>query len=232
MDVNTVASDRIPDIETVLWWSIVINVEILLLGGYLLLAPVTPTDILTYIYPFVWINIAIWALGRTAVPSVSRSKRYGGGLIALGYLFVLGLFGGLYGPGMGEMATGLRIEFVSLPPGWGPAVLYSGELVRVALLPFKVVGYLTLAYLVYVTILDAAGNPTAGIFGLFSCVSCVLPLIAATVSGIIGGGGALVAVASRQSYALSTVVFVLTVLLLVWRPTAGSFSQLRTKLRT
>ncbi|UPM43852.1 DUF7546 family protein [Halocatena salina] len=232
MDVNAVVGDRMPDIKTVMRWSIVINVEILLVGSYLLIAPVTPTGVWSYVYPFIWINVALWAFSRTETPTASRSRQYTSGLIALGYLFVLGLFGGLYGPGMGEMATGLRIEFVSLPPGWSPAVLYSGELIRLALLPFKVVGYLTLAYLVYVTVLDATGSATMGIFGLFSCVSCVLPLIAATVSGVVGSGGVLVAVATRQSYALSTVVFVFTVLLLVWRPTAGSFSQLRTKLGT
>lgn len=231
MDVSTVISDRTPRYEAVLGWAIVINAEILLVGGYLLFAPVTPTDVWIYIYPFVWINVAIWALRRTSVPSASRARRYGGGLVAIGYLFVLGYLGGLYGPGMGGLATGLRIEFVSLPPGWGPAVLYSGELVRLVLLPFKVVGYLTLAYLIYATVLDAAGSATVGVVGLFSCVSCVLPLIAAAVSGFVGGGGALVAAATNQSYALSTVVFVLTVLLLIWRPTAGTFSQLGAKLR-
>lgn len=230
MNVNAIDDDRTPDLETVLGWAIVINTEILLVGGYLLLAPVTPTDIWIYVYPFVWINIAVWAFRQINVPQASRTRRYTGGVIAIGYLFVLGYLGGLYGPGMGELATGLRIEFVSLPPGWSPAVLYSGELVRFVLLPFKLVGYLTLTYLIYATVLDAAGSATAGIVGLFSCVSCVLPLIAATASGFVGGGGALLAAASAQSYALSTVVFVLTVVLLVWQPTTGSFSRLRAKI--
>lgn len=231
MDVNTLASDRTPGSTAVIGWAAVLNAEFLLVAIYLLLAPVTPTGIWIYVYPFVWINVAIWALRRVDVPAASRAKRYGGVVVAVGYLFVLGYFGGLYGPGMGELATGLRIEMVSLPPGWSPAVLYSGEQVRLALLPFKVIGYLTLAYLIYATVLDAAGSATVGVFGLFSCVSCVLPLIAATVSGFVGGGGALLAAASVQSYALSTAVFVLTVVLLVWQPSTGDFSRLRAKLR-
>lgn len=231
MDVSALDGDRTLGRNAVMGWATVVNAEFLLVASYLLLAPVTPTDVWIYVYPFVWINVAIWATRRVDVPAASRRRRYVGGMVALGYLFVLGYLGGLYGPGMGGLATGLRIEMMSLPPGWSPAVLYSGEQVRLALLPFKVVGYLTLAYLIYATVLDATGSATVGIFGLFSCVSCVLPLIAATVSGFVGGGGALVAAASAQSYALSTAVFVLTVVLLVWRPTAGSFSRLRAKLR-
>ncbi|MFC6961755.1 DUF7546 family protein [Halocatena marina] len=216
--------------ETIIGGAALVNIEFLFVAIYLLVAPVTPTGIAVYIYPFVWINVALWALWRVESPPARLKRRSIAGLIAVGYILVLGYLGGLYGFGSSEIATGLRLEFVSLPPGWGPALLYSGESVRFALLPFKVIGYATLAYLVYVTILDTATSAAAGLLGLFSCVSCVLPIIAAVVSGFIGAGGALVAVASGQSYALSTVVFVITVLLLVWRPTAGSFSRLRAKL--
>lgn len=216
--------------ETIISGAALVNIEFLLVTIYLLAAPVTPTGIAVYIYPFVWINVALWALWRVNAPSVNRRQQYGAGVIALGYFLLLGYLGGLYGLSPDVMATGLRLEFVSLPPGWGPAILYSGEWVRVALLPFKVIGYFTLAYLIYVTVLDTATSAAAGLLGLFSCISCVLPVIAAVATGFVGGGGALVAIASAQSYSLSTVVFVITVLLLVWRPTTGSFSRLRAKL--
>jgi hypothetical protein len=216
---------------TLLGGAILVNTEFLLVAIYLLVTSATPTQLAFYIYPFIWINVALWALWRVDVPSVSQRQKLVAGVIAVGYFLVLGYLGGLYGLGLGEMATGLRIEFMDYPPGWGPALLYGGEWIRLALLPFKVIGYLTLSYLVYVTILDTATSAVAGLFGLFSCISCTLPLIAAIVGGIIGGGGALIALASAQSYPLSTAVFVVTVLLLIWRPTAGSFSRLRTTLQ-
>lgn len=216
--------------ETIIGGAALVNIEFLLVAIYLLVAPVTPTGIAVYIYPFVWINVALWAIWRVDAPSVNRRRQYGASFIALSYFLLLGYLGGLYGLGSEAMVSGLRLEYVSLPPGWGPALLYSGEWVRFALLPFKVIGYLTLGYLIYVTILDTATSAAAGLLGLFSCVSCVLPIIAAVASGFVGAGGALVTIASVQSYSLSTAVFVITVLLLVWRPTAGSFLRLRAKL--
>lgn len=231
MTTNTVLDGLGVRRETVIGGAALVNIEFLLVVTYLLLAPVTVTGIAVYVYPFVWINVALWALWRVDVPSAPSKRQYAAGLVALGYFLVLGYLGGLYGLGAGAMATGFRFEFVSLPPGWGPALLYSGEWIRLALLPFKVIGYLTLAYLVYVTVLDTATSAAAGVLGLFSCISCVLPVIAAVISGFVGAGGALLAIASAQSYSLSTAVFVVTVLLLVWRPSAGSFSRLRAKLK-
>jgi len=43
-------------------------------------------------------------------------------------------------------------------------------------------------------------------------------VIAPVLTGLVGGGAALSAAASGQSYAMSTVVFVVTVALLYWRP--------------
>ena len=78
-------------------------------------------------------------------------------------------------------------------------------------------GYLALAWLVYATVIDAAGSAVTGVLGLLSCVSCSWPILASLLTGI-GGGGALAAAAQSQSYELSTVVFVVTVALLYWRP--------------
>jgi hypothetical protein len=222
--------DRLwPKRETIIGGVLLVQAEFLLLFVYLIDTSATPSpgEFMFYVYPFIWINVALWALWRVDVPQTNQRRRLIAGLIAIGYLLVLGYLGGLYGLGLGSMATGFRVSM--LPPGWGPALLYGGEYVRLALLPFKLVGYLTLSYLIYVTVIDTATNAAAGLLGLFSCISCTLPLIAAAVGGIIGGGGALIAVASAQSYPLSTAVFVVTVLLLVWRPTAGSFSRLRAK---
>lgn len=229
-DTNALLDRLWPERETIIGGVILIQAEILLLFVYLLdtSETVSPAQLMFYIYPFIWINVAFWALWRIDVPRTTRRQRLIAGLIAAGYLLVLGYLGGLYGLGLGSRATGFRVS-VTLPPGWGPALLYGGEHIRLALLPYKLIGYLTLSYLVYVTVIDTAASAAAGLLGLFSCISCTLPLIAAAVGGIFGGGGALLAVASAQSYPLSTAVFVVTVLLLMWRPTAGSFSRLRAK---
>jgi hypothetical protein len=231
-DRENTALDRLwPRRGTIIGGAVLVNSELLLLLIYFIATSSVPSSeqFMFYAYPFIWINVALWALWRVDVSITSRRQRLIAGLIAAGYFLVLGYLGGLYGLGLGSMATGFRVS-VSLPPGWGPALLYGGEHIRLVFLPFKVIGYLTLSYLIYVTVLDTATSAAAGLLGLFSCISCTLPLIAAMVGGIIGGGGVLIAAASAQSYPLSTAVFVVTVLLLLWRPTAGSFSRLRSNL--
>jgi hypothetical protein len=211
-----------PDPDLVVGGVALLAVELLVVVVYLLLVPGLPTDPTFYGYllvPFVWINAALWGLARTEVPDASRRRRAVAGAVGLGYLLVLGYAGGLYG-GTGAAATGLRLS-LAFPPGWSPAAVYSGADLRVVVLPFKLFGYAALAYLVYVTVLETAGGLAAGVVGLFSCVSCTLPVIAAALSGLVGGAGALAAAASAQSYGLSTVVFVVTVVLLTWRPSVG-----------
>lgn len=219
-------ADLRPSRESLVWWAVVLNTELLVLLSYVLFTDPTITQPLFYAVPFVWLNAALWAVLRVRpMPSTAR-QRYAALAVATGYFLVLGYFGGLYGPSGGP-ATGLRVVFDSIPPGWGPAVIYGGATLQFALLPFKVVGYATLAYLVYATLVDAASSAVGGVLGLFSCVSCTLPVIAGVVSGFVGGTGALASAAYGQSYLLSTVVFVITVGLLVWRPTMADLRRLR-----
>jgi len=65
-----------------------------------------------------------------------------------------------------------------------------------------------------VTAVDASGGAVGGIVGLFSCVSCVLPILASILGGFVGVGATLSQAALSQSYGLSTVVFVTSVGLL------------------
>jgi len=203
-----------------------VGAEVLAVVVYLLVAPVTPTAPLYYAVPFVWLNGGLWAVVRVDPPAVTGGRRVVAGALALGYLAVLGYVGGLWTASTGPEATGLRVAW-SLPPGWGPAVVYGGKHAVLTVLPFKLGGYAALAYLVYATVLDATGSVAAGVLGLFSCVSCTLPIVAGVVSGAVGGAGVLVSAALAQSYPLSTAVYLVTVALLVWRPTPESFSRLR-----
>lgn len=209
-----------PERETLLWGALVVNLELLLLGSYAIVADpqlVNAAAIRYWIYPLIWINVGAWAILRTKpAPTGARQKRIGLA-IAVGYFAVLSYFGGLVGPAS-PGPVGLDVSLLALPPGWGPAILYNGTVLSLTLLPYKVIGYAALTYLVYVTVLDAAGSAVTGVLGLLSCVSCSWPILATLVTGVAGSGTALAGAVYTQSYGLSTVVFVVTVGLLYWRP--------------
>ncbi len=216
-------SDRLqPSGETLAWVALVLTTEFLLLAGYVVGLDVQVRDWTLFLVPFVWINVALWAIVRTTPATASTRKRYVAAALAGGYFLVLAYFGGLVGPGAGGSVTSFSVELWDIPPGWSPAVLYNGSALTLSLLPYKVLGYLSLAYLVYATALDASNALVGGIVGLFSCVSCSFPIIAGIVTGIVGSGGALAVLATESGYQLSTVVFVVTVALLYWRPTIDS----------
>ncbi|WP_128477891.1 DUF7546 family protein [Halorussus pelagicus] len=229
-----VSIDRLrPSFDTLLWVGLALNTELILTFAYLLLADVTITEWRYLVFPFVWLNLSAWALVRTKPSADSPRARYVGATIAVGYFLLLASVGGLLKPGLlfhshaGGSAgahthpSGFRIAW--LPPGWGPALLYSGELVQATLMPYKLVGYLTLAYLVYDTVLETAGSAVSGLIGLVSCVSCTWPVVATLAAGVAGSGTAVAAAASEWSYTLGTAAFALTVVLLRWRPSIGTF---------
>ncbi|WP_137283232.1 DUF7546 family protein [Halorussus salinisoli] len=224
--------DRLrPSRDALLWAGLLVNTELVFTFAYLLLADVTVTEWRYLVFPFVWINVSAWALIRTNPKPGSDRARYVGAAIAVGYFVLLASVGGLLKPGLifhshaggsaGAHAhpSGLRVAW--LPPGWGPALLYSGGLVQATLMPYKLAGYLTLAYLVYDTVLETAGSAVSGLLGLVSCVSCTWPVIATLAAGLAGSGTAVAAAASEWSYTLGTVAFVVTVALLRWRPSLG-----------
>lgn len=211
-----------PRKTTVLWWALAINIELLAVLGYLFITNATITKPRYLVYPFIWINVGVWAIVRTTPATTTRRYRYLGIALASGYFLVLAWAGGLLAPGHlfhgHTHGTGLRVVTTTLPPGWGPAVLYNSPLVQLNLIPFKFVGYLALAYLIYALLLDAAGSVVTGVVGLFSCVSCTWPVLGTVVAGAFGGASAVASVALNQPYALSTLVFLSAVGLLYWRP--------------
>lgn len=234
MSTPAVSLDRLrPTRETLVWGALIVNTEALVVLWYFWFVggafPTEPGFLLLVAIPWVWLNVSAWALWRTDAPAATPRRRLLAAALAVGYFLLLARVGGLLLPGIGERATGFRLALYEIPPGFSPALLYSGPDVVVNLIPFRVVGYATLAYLVYVTVLDTAGSVAAGVLGLFSCVSCALPVLAALVSGI-GGSAALVATVTEGSYALSTAVFLLTVALLRWRPDVTDLARLRAAL--
>lgn len=203
-----------------LYWTLFLNTQLLAVLGYVLY---TDGEIQSYgflLLGLVWINVAVWVLSTVNVePPTDRLRRRAIALSA-GYFLLLAVAGGLVSAGIGEAATGFRLAI--LPPGWGPAPLYSGYYVNITLLPAYVLGYIALAWLVYAAIVDTAGSAKAGVLGLFTCISCSWPVIAVVGSTLFGGGSIVAASALELSYELSTAVFLLTVVLLYWRPTLTS----------
>ena len=210
--------------RTVVYTVATANTLVLLSLLYAYFANSTPTAY--WAFPVIWLTAAAWAVLRTDPAPAERRTKLAAGAIAGGYFLVLGFVGGLFGPATGPV-TGLTVQFTQLPPGWNPAFLYGGEVVQFAFVPFTTVGYAVLSYLVYATAIEAETAVAGGVLGLFSCVSCTLPVIASLLSGIVGGGAALAAAASAQTYALGTVVYVITVGLLVYRPGLDFFRTRR-----
>ncbi len=158
--------------------------------------------------PLVWIAFAVWLV----VYLHQHAHRVGSSAFALavgiGYFLLLAAIGGTVS--LGTEATGLTVEPAT--PGWGPIVLYGAAFAQVAVVPFELVGYLALSYGVYRAVAATSRGVLAGLFGLFACIGCTLPLIAALVSVFTG---ATVAIQPGSvTYELATGVFVLTVIIL------------------
>lgn len=175
------------------------------------------------LFPFVWINVGLWALWRGDPPSAPPRRRYAAGLLAVGYFLVLGYMGNMLAPGEqfgGNPATGLDIVVYGVqPPGWTPHLLYNGSYLHVSLLPPYVIGFAALTYLVYARLLEAAGLASIGLVGVVSCISCTLPLIVAVVTGAIGASsGAILSAVAPVAYEAGMVLFVATVGALYWQP--------------
>lgn len=216
--------DRVrPGPDTLYWGGLVLSLELVVLFTYIVfLQPLYGAEfdslwsLRLAVYPLVWINVSLWALWRTTPSPTTRRRKVAAGLLACGYFVVVGYASGLFGLSTGPSLLSVGL---SLPPGFSPALLYDGSFVRLTLFPYEVLGYATLSYLVYATVIDAAGSAVTGLLGLVSCVSCTWPIAASVLSGFVGGAGGVALATTGYAYGLSTVVFVVTVVLLHWRPT-------------
>ncbi|WP_053948119.1 DUF7546 family protein [Halolamina sediminis] len=222
--LDRVGADVLPEPRTVLLWTAVLYVEVMALTGYWLFgATVSVSQPRFALYGLLWINVSIWVFRRTDAPDASASAVRRGSLLALGYLAVLAYTGGVVAPGIPDTFNYVPgFSVLWLPPGWGPAVTFKSEFVRLILMPAKVIGYLALTYLVYVTVLDVAGSAVSGLLGLFSCISCSWPILASVGTAALGGGSFVAAATTTYAYDVSTAVFLVTVALLSWRPSLGS----------
>lgn len=201
----------------VLYVGLLANTLGFLAVAYVLAADISVTQPRYAFYGLLWIVVGVLAVWKTTPAPTDQSTRRRAAALAVGYLVVLAFAGGVVVSSLPDGATwGARLA--TLAPGWGPAPVFTTPYAAVVLMPARVVGYLALAYLVYATVIDAAGSAVSGLLGLLSCVSCSWPILASLLTGAFGGGSAVVAATFDLSYDLSTLVFVVTVALLYWRP--------------
>jgi len=210
-------ADALPSRRRLAAYALVVNLQLVGVVLYYASGSATLTRPRYVVYGLLWVNVGALAVRAADPPAgVAFAKRRRALALSAGYFGLLAVLGGLVGTGLGAGATGLRIAW--LTPGWGPALVYGGHAVSFVLMPAYVVGYLALSYLLYVTVLDAAGSAVGGVLGLVSCVSCTWPVLATVGSTLFGGAGFLATSATEMPYDLSTAVFLLTVALLYWRP--------------
>lgn len=213
----------VPDRITLLWGALLVLLELLAVVLFWEFAPVTPRNPLIYVYPFVWINVGLWVATTVSPPEAEHHQRRGATLLVVAYTLVLAYAGGMLGPGGAPAGIEgpVTLRFATVPPGWGPMVTYFAPGFYVQLTPYQVIGYGALAYLVYVTLLDAVTSVAGGALGLLTCMSCSWPVLASVVGGLAGSTFGLTAAVYAQPYGLSTAAYLLTVGVLVWRPTLG-----------
>jgi hypothetical protein len=205
-----------------LWWlGPVVLAEALLLVGYFGVTGAQPTAFRYVLYPFVWINVGLVALVTTRPRPATRRLRLFAGTVAVGYFLVLAWLSGLL---YVETAAathshaylgGWQVAFSA--PGWGPRVGYVTQFGHVYFVPYRVVGYLALAYLVFARTLDASVSVLSGLVGLGACLSCAFPVVASLAAGTLGPSAAVLA-PTQATFDLSTVAFVVAVGLLYWSP--------------
>lgn len=192
-------------------WSSILLAEAVAVLIYL---DVTDTSILEpryIVYPFVWINVGIFAVSRTSLPETGpRLRRIVLSVTGI-YLILLLYLGGLFRLGLFTPipeGTALRVDWAV--PGWGPTVVFRNTWIQATIIPYKTIGYLSFTYLLYAKLLSGTKGAASGLLGLGSCVGCAFSILI-PVFGALGFGWI-----TELSVDLSTAVFLLTIGLLYW----------------
>lgn len=207
---RTASAERIPEFgaTTMLLWTGLLAAEVAAVGTYFATTSAAVDQIQYLVYPFVWINAGMWAVANTRPMPGNRRHRLLGLIVAGGYLLLVLVVSGKVGPGVPGTPFDLRIAWYA--PGWGPLVAAEGSWVRLYLVPFEVLGYTSLAYLMYANTLALSRGTLAGALGLLTCVGCTVPVLVPAV-GLLGGPATgLSTTAYRWSYDLGTLLYLVT----------------------
>lgn len=173
-----------------------------------------------FLIPFVWITAASWVLWQTKPSATRRRYQIIAAAVAGGYLLILLYFSGLIGPSTTHLElvigpSGFGVDW-GQSLGWGPILLYTGNWVAIKVIPYQLIGYFALSYLVYDAMLDFARSAVGGVIGLAACPVCTGPLIGLLLAGG-SGGSSTVLLVGLYAYEIATVLFVGTVALLYHR---------------
>ena len=188
MSVGAVAAPgRLLGSRRVRLWLALLAVEALLLGAYLAVVEPGGVTVRYLLYPFVWIDAGLLAVAAASPMPGSTRHRALGLTIAGGYFLVVMAVPGNVGLGAAGAPVDLRIGWYA--PGWGPLVAFGSPWLRLFLVPFEVVGYAALSYLVYANVLDLTRGVLPGVLGLATCGGCTVPVLAPVV-GLLGGPAA------------------------------------------
>lgn len=194
-------------------WLSVLAVEGYLVVAYFAFSAAEPTGELRYlVYPFVWLNVGAWAVWRTTPTTGIRRHRLVAVSVGAAYLLVLLWIPGSIGVGT---APGIGARVAWLSPGWGPLFALNSPWLRLYLIPFEILGYAALSYLVYANVLAVTRRMFSGLLGVATCVGCTVPVLAPLVGALGGPATGLATTTYQWSYDVGTLVFVLTVMLLV-----------------
>ena len=170
--------------------------------GYTLAVEPTVASVEQVAYPVVWLlasGAALWRV-RDRIPALGPRAL----AVGAAYTLVLLTSAGL----VGSPTTSPGMEVYLAAPGWGPAFVYGGPLVRVVVVPFLVVGYLTLGLLGALAVQRTLRATAPGVLGLFACVSCAAPLLAGLFGSL--GSGSVAATLLRAQYPVATAVFLVS----------------------
>ena len=196
---------------------------------YGVLFDASPASLHLFLIPFLWITVSILAVWYTQPVSGGPGHRLFALGVAFGYFLLFLVLTGTVGfspstlePVTGAYSVGIEVDR-SL--GWGPILFYAGEWIGIRIIPYQIVGYLALSYLVYSAVLDVTQSATAGTLGLILCPGCAAAVIA-PVFGSIAGLSSAIALVVRYTYEISTILFVVAMALLYWQPSVRRLREL------
>jgi len=194
-------------------WVGLLALEALAVVAYFAISGDSVGELRYVVYPFVWINVGLWAAIDTSPSPGSRRHQIVGVAVGLVYFLAVMAVPGKIGVGVAGVPVDLRIGWYV--PGWGPLLAFQSPWLRLFLVPFEVIGYGALAYLVYANALQFARGTVSGALGLVTCIGCTVPVLAPLL-GLLGGpASSLTTTAYAWSYDVGTLVFVVAVGLLL-----------------
>lgn len=218
--------DRIP-LQAIILFNVLFAIQLLAAVIYGVVFQIPPLTLHIFLLPFVWITVSVLAVWYTTPSEAEPRRKLFAGTISGGFLLVFLYLSGTVGTSteVFEQVTGPSAITVTADRslGWSPILFYSGEWFALRVIPYQLIGYVALSYLIYAAILDITRSAKAGLLGLALCPGCSAALLAPVLASVAGISSAF-ALFVRYTYEISTVLFVFAVAFIYWEP---SLAKLR-----